>query len=125
MMASGLPNASAKEKSRRAEAMTAAAIEAARVPLEVARLSVKAMEGALVVAKKGNPNSLSDAGVAGLTGFTAVKGAIYNVYINLPSLPAGKERDEIKAEADALFAKADKLLASIRKKVEGDLLKEV
>lgn len=125
MRANELPKESEKEKKRREEAMTAAAVEAARVPLEVARLSVKAMEGALVVAQKGNQNSLSDAGVAGLTGFAAVKGATYNVYINLPSLPGGKDRDKMKAEADELFAKADKLLAAIRKKVEGDLLKGV
>lgn len=125
MKASELPNATERDKDRRSEAMAAAAVEAAKVPLEVARLSIKAMEAALVVANKGNPNSLSDAGVAGLTGFTAVKGAIYNVYINLPSLPAGAERNEMKLEADMLFAKADELIAHIREKVEGDLLKGV
>jgi glutamate formiminotransferase/formiminotetrahydrofolate cyclodeaminase len=125
MTASALPEVTEKEKKRRKEALAAAAIGAARVPLEVARLSIKAMEGALVVANKGNPNSLSDAGVAGLTGFTAVKGAIYNVYINLPSIEAGKERNKMKSEANALFAKADDLLGRIREKVEGDLLRGI
>lgn len=125
MKAGDLPMGSEKEKKRRAEAMTGAACEAARVPLEVARRAVKGMEAALEVAQKGNPNSLSDAGVAGLTGFTAVKGAVYNIYINLPSLPEGGERDAMKSEAEELSGKADDLLSKIRDKVEGDLKREV
>jgi formiminotetrahydrofolate cyclodeaminase len=38
------------------------------------------------VASKGNPNTLSDAGVAGLTARAAADGALYNVLINLQSL---------------------------------------
>jgi glutamate formiminotransferase/formiminotetrahydrofolate cyclodeaminase len=112
------------EKERRDKAIAAASDEAVAVPLEVARSAVKAMEGAIEVAEKGNPNSLSDAGVAGLTGFAAVKGAVYNVYINLPSIPDGAEKEKTRAEATNLSAKAEELLSRIRKKVEGDLLQE-
>jgi glutamate formiminotransferase/formiminotetrahydrofolate cyclodeaminase len=121
MRASELPAGSDKERKRREAAMGEAALEAARVPLEVARRGIVAMECALAVAEKGNPNSLSDAGVAGLTGFTAVKGAVYNVYINLPSLPKGEERERMKTEANELAARADDLLSKVRAKVEGDL----
>ena len=112
------------EKERKDKAIAEASDEAAKVPLEVARRAVKSMEGAIEVAEKGNPNSLSDAGVAGLAGFAAVKGAVYNVYINLPSLPDGAKKEEMKAEAIRLSDQAEQLLSQIRKKVEGDLLQE-
>jgi glutamate formiminotransferase/formiminotetrahydrofolate cyclodeaminase len=113
------------EEERRDKAIAKASDEAANVPLEVARSAIKAMEGAIEVAEKGNPNSLSDAGVAGLAGYAAVKGAVYNVYINVPSLPDGAEKEEMKAEAGRLSDRAEELLSQIRKKVEGDLLREV
>jgi glutamate formiminotransferase/formiminotetrahydrofolate cyclodeaminase len=125
LKASGLPEFSELDKDRRRKAMTEASREAARVPLEVARRAVKAMEGAMEVADKGNPNSLSDAGVAGLAGFAAAKGAVYNVYINLPSLPDGSEKEEMKTEADVLSGQAEELLSRIKGKVEGDLLREI
>ncbi len=125
MRTSQLPMGTDQEKKHRAEAMEKAALEAATVPMEVARRAVKSMEAAMEIAEKGNPNSLSDAGVAGLIGYTAVKGAVYNVYINLPSLPEGAERDKMKSEADDLSGSAEELLARIKSKVEGDLIREV
>lgn len=56
------------------------------VPLLVLEKTVKAIEMAEIVASKGNPNTLSDAGVAGLTARAAADGALYNVLINLQSL---------------------------------------
>jgi len=113
------------EEKRRDKALAEASDEAAKVPLEVARRGIKAMEGAIEVAEKGNPNSLSDAGVAGLTGFAAVKGALYNVYINLPSLPDGKQKEEMKGEAIRLSDRAEELMSRVKEKVEGDLRREI
>ena len=48
---------------------------------------------ALVVVERGNINSLSDSGVAGLTASAAAEGALYNVMINLDGIE------------DAVFAK--------------------
>ena len=39
------------------------------------------------LAEKGNPNAASDVGVASLLASTALKGGIFNVEINLQSLP--------------------------------------
>jgi glutamate formiminotransferase/formiminotetrahydrofolate cyclodeaminase len=49
-------------------------------------LSLKAIEFAEQVAEKGNPNTLSDAGVASLTARSAGDAALYNVLINLPGI---------------------------------------
>jgi formiminotetrahydrofolate cyclodeaminase len=125
MKASELPAGSEEEKLRRANAMESAALEAARVPLEVARRGVRAMECALEIAENGNQNSLSDAGVAGLTGYTAAKGALYNVLINLPSLPEGEERESMTSEVERLSAAAEDLHSRIREFVESTLKREV
>ncbi len=125
MKASELPAGSEEEKVRRTNAMEGAALEAARVPLEVARRGVRAMECALEIAENGNPNSLSDAGVAGLTGYAAVKGGLYNVLINLPSLPEGEERKSMTSEVERLSAAAEDLHSRIREFVESTLKREV
>ena len=49
--------------------------------------ALKALQMTLIVAQKGNKNSASDAGVAGLLLGNAVDGASLNVLINLPGLP--------------------------------------
>jgi glutamate formiminotransferase/formiminotetrahydrofolate cyclodeaminase len=70
----------------RDQAIEQANKDATMVPLLVLEKTVKAIEIAEIVASKGNPNTLSDAGVAGLTARAAADGALYNVLINLQSL---------------------------------------
>jgi glutamate formiminotransferase/formiminotetrahydrofolate cyclodeaminase len=48
--------------------------------------SVEALRLAQSVARDGNPNSVSDAGVAGACALAAAEGASLNVRINLPGL---------------------------------------
>jgi glutamate formiminotransferase/formiminotetrahydrofolate cyclodeaminase len=76
----------ADEMSDRKAAMTAANLGATLVPLEVLERSVEALSLALVAATDGNPNSVSDAGVAGICALAAAEGASLNVRINLGSL---------------------------------------
>jgi glutamate formiminotransferase/formiminotetrahydrofolate cyclodeaminase len=76
----------ADEMSDRTAAMTAANLGATLVPLEVLERSVEALSLALVAATDGNPNSVSDAGVAGICALAAAEGASLNVRINLGSL---------------------------------------
>ena len=71
--------------SRRAPS-SAANQSAAKVPLDVLEATIRALELSLRVAKDGNPNSVSDAGVAGACALAAAEGAALNVRINAPSL---------------------------------------
>ncbi|MCK6481280.1 MAG: glutamate formimidoyltransferase [Planctomycetes bacterium] len=113
MKAMKLPKGTPEEKAARAAAMEAAAVRASEVPLETARLALRAMEAAAEAAAKGNRNAASDACVATLLGRAALRGACFNVRINLPTLkdPARKEAlakavGELEAAAEAVEKKA-------------------
>jgi glutamate formiminotransferase/formiminotetrahydrofolate cyclodeaminase len=81
-----LPKDTDDNKRLRDQAIEQANKDATMVPLLVLEKAVQAIEIAEMVASKGNPNTLSDAGVAGLTARAAADGALYNVLINLQSL---------------------------------------
>jgi formiminotetrahydrofolate cyclodeaminase len=61
---------------------------AARVPLRTAIVAAEVLELAERMAPIGNRNAVSDAGVAALLAAAALRGALLNVRINLPYLPA-------------------------------------
>ncbi len=118
MDAMRLPKKSPEETKAREEAMAAANLQAARVPLEVLEASLRALELALVVAKGGNPNSVSDAGVAGACALAAAEGASLNVRINLPSIADRAAADGLLSrQADAL-ARARALAGQVRDAVD-------
>jgi len=81
-----MPRKTPEDVANRTEAMAAANLGATLVPLEVMERSVQALELALITAADGNPNSVSDAGVAGICAVAAAEGASLNVRINLGSL---------------------------------------
>ncbi|MDY0296805.1 MAG: glutamate formimidoyltransferase [Acidobacteriota bacterium] len=83
MDALSLPKGSEEEIALRKEALDVATRGAVCVPLGVLEKAVRAVTLAHAAAEKGNPNSLSDAGVAGLAAAACARGAWYNVSINL------------------------------------------
>jgi glutamate formiminotransferase/formiminotetrahydrofolate cyclodeaminase len=94
MAAFSMPKSSPEEIAARNTAIQDATKEATLVPFSVLEKSKEAAELALIAAEKGNQNSLSDSGVAGLTASAAAEGALYNVMINL----AGIEDETFKEE---------------------------
>lgn len=118
MKAFKMPKNTPEEKTARSHAIQQGMKDAVLVPLEVMEKSVKAMELASEIAKIGNQNAISDAGVAGLMGNAAVKGAAYNVQINLLSV---KDDDFKREKADLLNQikiKADRILLEVEHIVE-------
>ena len=107
-----LPRKSDEEIAARDRAIEAANQEATRVPLSVLEHTIEALDLALVAAEKGNPNSVSDAAVAGACALAAAEGAALNVRINLPSLT-----DE--AVATEIATSQEELLAEARTKADG------
>jgi formiminotetrahydrofolate cyclodeaminase len=98
MAAYGLPKETGEQQQARAAAIREATRQATEVPLSVMQACLRAMELAQTVAAKGNKNSISDAGVAGLLLSAAIDGAALNVKINLPGLP---DDDPFKRESQS------------------------
>jgi glutamate formiminotransferase/formiminotetrahydrofolate cyclodeaminase len=103
-----LPRKTEAEIAQRTAAIEQANLGAALVPLEVLERSVTALELAHEAAQRGNPNSVSDAGVAGACAQAAARGASLNVRINLPGLAEVAQAD-IGSRHDAALAKAAEL----------------
>jgi len=82
----GLPQGTAAQKAERHQAIQAATRRAIEVPFGVMQTALAAMDVIRAMAEFGNPNSVSDAGVAALCARTAVMGAFLNVRINCPGL---------------------------------------
>ena len=107
----GMPKGTEEEKAARAAALEEATLYAASVPLKTMEASLKALPLALEMARKGNPASASDAGVAALAARAACRGAELNVRINAsglkdmaPARPLIERADQILKEAEALEA---------------------
>jgi len=83
-----LPRESETDREKRATAMRTTIVTAAEVPLRTAQMSAEVLEMARDIAPIGNPNAVSDAGVAAHLAAAAIRGALLNVRINLPYLPA-------------------------------------
>jgi glutamate formiminotransferase/formiminotetrahydrofolate cyclodeaminase len=83
-----------EEKKIRKIAILTADRFAIEIPLKVAEISFKVMKLSEKLVNEGNPNSVSDAGVAGEMALAAVRGACMNVHINL----SGFSGDDVFAE---------------------------
>jgi glutamate formiminotransferase/formiminotetrahydrofolate cyclodeaminase len=114
-----LPRKTDEEQSLRDEAMAAANLQATIVPLEVLERSTQALELALIAARDGNPNSVTDAGVAGACALAAAEGASLNVRINLDGLDG--DTSEIIARHDAALVTARHLGGQVADAVEEHL----
>ncbi len=121
MDAKRLPNKTAEEKKAREDAMQAGLKQAVMVPLNTAKQSFRALEIAEVVAKNGNPNSVTDVGVGAQSAYTGVLGGIYNVLINLKDIKDKKFVDEMRTVCAELKEKAQKKLSDVLSFVESKL----
>ena len=86
MKAFKLPKDTDEQKKQRSAAIQEGYKKAAEVPLKTAEICAQILDVALVVAKKGNQNSITDAGVSALLARAGVSGAALNVKINLGSI---------------------------------------
>ncbi|HLO60631.1 MAG TPA: glutamate formimidoyltransferase [Bacteroidales bacterium] len=86
MKAIGMPKSTDAEKAERQAMLQDATKYALEVPLKVMRRTLDSFELIKAMAEKGNPNSVSDAGVGALCARSAVLGAGLNVKINAEGL---------------------------------------
>ncbi len=121
MAAYRLPKKTEEQILEKEKILQEALKKATLVPFRVLERSVKALELAKEVAIKGNINSISDAGVAGLTAQTAAEGAYYNVKINLPDIQDNAFKSKLKKDAKRLKQKAIRLGDELRAILEDKL----
>jgi glutamate formiminotransferase / formiminotetrahydrofolate cyclodeaminase len=107
MAAFGMPKATDAEKTARKAAIEAATIYAIKIPFRTMEVALLSMDLAIQMAAKGNPNSVSDAGVGALCARTAIKGCYLNVRINAQDLKEHPEVKPLLEQAEVINAAAD------------------
>jgi len=121
MSAFGLPKGSAEEKKARDKEIQSATKYATEVPFRVMQLCYESMEIIEAMAKTGNPNSVSDAGVGALCARSAVMGAFLNVKINARNLRDKKFAGSVIQKGKRIEENAKKaekkILALVKRKM--------
>ena len=103
----GLPKQSDEEKAARSAQIQTVLKEATLVPLECAKACAEAIALSRIAADKGNLGVISDAGVAVMAGYAALKSAALNVYINTGSLKDREFAEAKLAELEEILTDAD------------------
>jgi formiminotetrahydrofolate cyclodeaminase len=117
----GLPKETDEQKVVRSESIQTVLKDATIVPLKCAKACRETIALAQVAAEKGNVNVVSDAGVAVMAGYGALKSAALNVYINAGGLKDKAFADEKLAELEEILKGADVVAGEIYQMVKGKL----
>lgn len=122
MDAFGLPKKTDAEKTVRKMAIEEASKYAIEIPFKVMQASLESMELIDAMAKEGNPNSVSDAGVGALCARTAVWGAFLNVKINAAGIEdrdfAARMIAQAQIMADECAVKESQILATVNEVIQ-------
>ncbi len=121
MSAYGMPRDTEEQKSARGAAIQQALKDATLVPLACAKASAEVIDLSRTAAEKGNVNVVSDAGVAVMAAYAALKSAALNVYINVGNI---KDRDFAEArrsELESILGRYETAAQEIFELVKGKL----
>jgi formiminotetrahydrofolate cyclodeaminase len=98
-----LPKSTEEEKAVRAAAIQAGLRRATEVPLDCARVCAEVIALSRRASEQGYLNVISDGGVGVLAGFTGLRSAALNVYINAPALKDRVFAAQATAELEKLL----------------------
>ncbi len=121
MAAFGLPKKSSEEKEARKAAIAAATLHAIKVPYDVMCVAFEgfALAGSMVA--KGNPNSVTDAGVGALALHACIEGAWFNVKINAADMAGDPDVRDILEAGEKVLRDAEEqrrmILEDVYKKI--------
>ncbi len=107
MGAYGMPKETDDEKATRAAAIQDALKMATEVPIRCCRLARDVIDLSLIASEKGNINVISDAGVAVLSAYAALRSAALNVYINAKMISDASFVESKLSELEGLLAGAE------------------
>ena len=113
MEANRLPATTDEEKNIKKESLDSANKHAIQIPLETAKKCLRVIELSEELVTNGNPNSVSDAGVAAEVALAGIRGACMNVMINLSEIDDTSYCEALQNEVDSLIKNGE----SIHKKV--------
>jgi formiminotetrahydrofolate cyclodeaminase len=107
MGAYGMPKDTDEQKSARGSAIQDALKEATVVPLACAKACAEVIDLSRVAAEKGNLNVISDAGVAVMAAYGALKSAALNVYINVGNIKDQDFANAMKTELESTLGRCE------------------
>jgi len=110
-----LPKDTEKERLIRSKAIRQAYRKATVTPRLVCQQSIELLEYSNTLILKGNPNALSDVGVAAFLADTAVKGGLLNIGINLGPVREKSFRKKMHSLAGKLEKRRNQLMGKIEK----------
>jgi formiminotetrahydrofolate cyclodeaminase len=113
-----LPKETEDQKRERGAQIEAAMRGAVEVPFETAELSFQVLKHLRELADLGNPNALSDVAVGALLAQVAVKGASYNVHVNLNALSGRETSDRVSQKMTSLIEDARSIAVEIEEKMK-------
>ena len=113
-----LPKSTEMEKELRQGQIEQAMLTAARVPLETAHSCLEGLQEIPELLVGGNPNAISDIGVAALMLRTGLEGALYNVEVNAQGLKDEINRRELLAKCTNLRLEGNDLAEVISRTME-------
>ena len=113
MDAFGLPKTTDEEKAARTAAIQEATKYATEIPFRTMQRTFDAFEIIKAMVETGNPNSVSDAGVAALCARSAIMGAYLNVKTNTAALKDRTFADEILTRGSEIERQAIELESEI------------
>jgi formiminotetrahydrofolate cyclodeaminase len=115
MKAFRLPKNTKKERLVRTKAIRKAYKKATVTPQLVCQQSIKLLEYSNFLILRGNPNAISDAGVAAFLANTALKGGLLNIGINLGPVRDKSFRKKMHAVVGKLEKRGNQLMGRIQK----------
>jgi glutamate formiminotransferase/formiminotetrahydrofolate cyclodeaminase len=118
MSAMRMPKETTEEQQARREALQAATVQAASVPLEVAQGAVEALQLAAEVVARGNLNAISDGGSAAAQAQAALRGAALNVRTNLQGLIDAAMVEKLLGELEKLETQANALWQQVQESLK-------
>lgn len=104
-----LPRNTEGEKNRRDEMIQSALKEAAKVPLRTLEISIEILRLSKVLLKLGNPNLLSDVGVAACLADSTLKSSIINIEVNLAGIKDKEFAENLRKVIDQIETEGDML----------------
>ena len=115
-----LPKGTEEEIEARRKSIRQATLQAAQIPFDTACLALELLKVLPPLITDGNKNAVSDVGVASLLASAACKGALFNVEINLGSIPEEMGID-IRKQVPAIKDDCSKISRNIMDMVKANL----